>query len=103
LTNQPAAEAALAGRRSFAEIFLVFLRLGLTSFGGPIAHLGYFRDEFVARRKWLDDRAYADLVALCQFTPGAASSKVGIGIGLGMGGLPGALGGFAVAALPGMV
>ncbi len=78
------------GRQSLAEVFGVFLKLGLTSFGGPIAHLGYFRDEFVVRRKWLDDRIYADLVALCQFTPGPASSKVGIGIGLAKAGLPGA-------------
>ncbi len=83
--------AHTAGHRPVREIFIAFLRLGLTSFGGPIAHLGYFRDEFVDRRKWLDDRSYADLVALCQFTPGAASSKVGIGIGLSMGGFPGAL------------
>jgi chromate transporter len=68
----------------------VFLRLGLTSFGGPIAHLGYFREEFVARRQWVGERAYADLVALCQFLPGPASSQVGIGIGLAKGGLPGA-------------
>jgi chromate transporter len=87
-------------RRSIGEIFLVFLRLGVTSFGGPIAHLGYFRDEFVGRRKWLDDRAYADLVALCQFTPGAASSKVGIGIGLAMGGLPGAIAAWIAFTLP---
>ena len=60
----------------------VFLKLGLTSFGGPIAHLGYFRDEYVVRRKWLDEAAYADLVALCQFLPGPASSQVGIAIGL---------------------
>src|SRR4029077_4354179 len=59
--------------------------------GGPIAHLGYFCEEFVARRKWLDERAYAGLVALCQFTPGPASSKVGMGIGLAAAGLPGAL------------
>ncbi len=85
------AHAPTVGRRPVGEIFLAFLRLGLTSFGGPIAHLGYFREEFVDRRKWLDDRSYADLVALCQFTPGAASSKVGIGIGLSMGGFPGAL------------
>jgi chromate transporter len=78
-------------RQSIGTIFLVFLRLGLTSFGGPVAHLGYFRGEFVERRKWMDDRTYADLVALCQFTPGAASSKVGIGIGMSLGGLPGAL------------
>ena len=63
-------------------IFLIFLRLGCTSFGGPIAHLGYLRTEFVERRKWLDDRAFADLVAICQFTPGPASSKVGIALAL---------------------
>lgn len=56
------------------EVFLAFLRLGLTSFGGPVAHLGYFRAELVERRRWMDDRAYADLVALCQFLPGPASS-----------------------------
>jgi chromate transporter len=59
-------------------IFLVYLRLGLTSFGGQIAHLGYFRDEFVTRRCWLTERRYADLVALCRFLPGLASSQVGI-------------------------
>ncbi|MBI4184912.1 MAG: chromate efflux transporter [Proteobacteria bacterium] len=87
-------------RPAIGEIFLVALRLGLTSFGGPIAHLGYFRDEYVQRRRWLDDRTYADLVALCQFTPGAASSKVGIGIGLSMGGLPGALASWLAFTLP---
>lgn len=71
-------------------IFLIFLRLGLTSFGGPIAHLGYFRQEFVERRQWLDEYAYADLVSLCQFLPGPASSQVGIGLGLSRGGIPGA-------------
>lgn len=64
------------------EVFSVFLRLGLTSFGGPTAHLGYFREEFVARRKWMSEKAYADLVALCQFLPGPASSQVGMAIGL---------------------
>lgn len=78
-------------KESAVTVFAAFLKLGLTSFGGPIAHLGYFRDEFVVRRKWLDDRVYADLVALCQLTPGPASSKVGIGIGLAKAGLPGAL------------
>lgn len=73
------------------EILLVFLRLGLTSFGGPIAHLGYFRQEFVARRKWLSEHAYADLVALCQFLPGPASSQVGIALGFSRGGIWGAL------------
>jgi chromate transporter len=81
---------ATGSRESAITVFMAFLKLGLTSFGGPIAHLGYFRDEFVVRRKWLDDRVYADLVALCQFTPGPASSKVGIGIGLTKAGLPGA-------------
>jgi chromate transporter len=64
------------------EVLLVFLRLGLTCFGGPIAHIGYFRDEFVVRRRWLDEQAYADLVGLCQFLPGPASSQVGFSIGL---------------------
>src|SRR5271156_1825724 len=73
------------------EVFRVFLRLGLTSFGGPGAHLGYFRDEFVARRKWLDEAAYADIVALCQFLPGPASSQTGLSIGMLRAGLPGAL------------
>ena len=82
---------ASQGRTSPAKIFIIFLRLGCTSFGGPIAHLGYFRDEFVERRKWFQERAYADLVALCQFLPGPASSQVGIGIGLSRGGLLGAL------------
>ncbi len=72
-------------------IFWIFLRLGCTSFGGPIAHIGYFRTEFVERRKWLDDAAFADLVAICQFTPGPASSKVGIALGASRAGIPGAL------------
>ena len=72
-------------------MFRVFLRLGLTSFGGPVAHLGYFRAEFVARRKWLDEGAFADIVALCQFLPGPASSQVGISLGILRAGLPGAL------------
>jgi chromate transporter len=64
------------------EVLLIFLKLGLSCFGGPIAHIGYFRDEFVVRRRWLDESAYADLVALCQFLPGPASSQVGFSIGL---------------------
>jgi chromate transporter len=71
-------------------VLRVFFRLGLTSFGGPVAHLGYFRAEFVERRGWLDESAYADIVALCQFLPGPASSQVGIGIGILRAGLPGA-------------
>lgn len=73
------------------EVFCVFLRLGLTSFGGPIAHLSYFHDEFVNRRKWINEHSYGDLVALCQFLPGPASSQVGIAIGLQRAGLLGAL------------
>lgn len=76
---------------SLGEVLRVSLHLGLTSFGGPIAHLGYFRDEFVARRKWLDEKTYADLVALCQFLPGPASSQVGIAVGLLRAGYAGAL------------
>ena len=76
-------------RSSFIEILPIFLRLGLTSFGGPVAHLGYFRAEFVARRKWLEEPAFADIVALCQFLPGPASSQTGISIGILRGGLPG--------------
>lgn len=73
------------------QVFLIFLRLGLTSFGGPVAHLGYFRTEFVQRRGWLGERSYADLVALCQFLPGPASSQVGIAIGMSRAGQAGAL------------
>jgi chromate transporter len=75
------------------EVFRAFLKLGVTSFGGPIAHLGYFHEEFVARRRWIDEQGYADLVALCQFLPGPASSKVGFSLGLLRGG--GLLGGLA--------
>lgn len=71
-------------------VFLIFLRLGLTSFGGPIAHLAYFREEFVNRRQWLSDERYSDLVALCQFLPGPASSQVGLAIGLQRSGYTGA-------------
>src|SRR5438270_1971622 len=73
-----------------AEVFRIFLRLGLTSFGGPVAHLGYYRAEFVERRKWLGEASYADIVALCQFLPGPASSQVGMSIGILRAGLPGA-------------
>ena len=64
------------------EVFRVFLGLGLTSFGGPVAHLGYFREAFVVQHRWISDRAYADLVALCQFLPGPASSQFGMAVGL---------------------
>lgn len=76
---------------TLSEVFLAFLKLGVTSFGGPIAHLGYFRDELVTRRRWIDEAGYADLVALCQFLPGPASSQVGFSMGLLRGGLGGAL------------
>jgi chromate transporter len=82
------------------EVLRAFLKLGLTSFGGPVAHLGYFRAEFVARRAWLAEPAYADLVALCQFLPGPASSQVGIGIGLMRAGIPGALAAWTGFTLP---
>lgn len=81
------------GEGSAGEVFAAFLKLGLTSFGGPIAHLGYFRNEFVERRKWLDETSYADLVALCQFLPGPASSQVGFTLGIQRGN--GLLGGLA--------
>lgn len=80
------------GRGSLLEVLWVSTRLGLTSFGGPIAHLGYFHEEYVKQRKWLDEQSYADLVALCQFLPGPASSQVGIAIGIARAGL---VGGFA--------
>jgi chromate transporter len=76
--------------RSPWVVFLVFLKLGLTSFGGPVAHLAYFHDEFVVRRHWLSERNYADLVALCQFLPGPASSQVGMAIGVSRAGYWGA-------------
>lgn len=82
------------------EVFLAFLRLGLTSFGGPIAHLGYFRDELVVRRRWIDEAGYADLVALCQFLPGPASSQVGFALGLLRAGPLGALAAWAAFTLP---
>ncbi|MER2119804.1 MAG: chromate transporter [Solibacillus sp.] len=77
--------------RSLIEIFLVSTRLGLTSFGGPTAHLGYFHEEYVRRRKWMDEKSYADLVALCQFLPGPSSSQVGIGIGIMRAGIVGGI------------
>jgi chromate transporter len=77
--------------RAWSEVFPVFLYLGLTSFGGPVAHLGYFRREFVDKRRWLDEASYADIVGLCQFLPGPASSQVGISLGLMRAGYAGAL------------
>ncbi|OHR20857.1 chromate transporter [Corynebacterium sp. HMSC034A01] len=85
------------------EVLLIFTRLGLTSFGGPTAHLGYFRDEFVEKRRWLSDDEYADLVALCQFMPGPASSQVGMAIGLKRAGYAGMLVAFVGFTLPSVV
>ncbi len=78
--------AATSG--SAFEVLAAFFKLGLTSFGGPVAHLGYFRAELIERRRWLDDNSYSDLVALCQFLPGPASSQVGIALGLARAGRP---------------
>ncbi|AKR43970.1 chromate efflux transporter [Methylophilus sp. TWE2] len=88
---------------SLVHIFIIFLKLGLTSFGGPIAHLAYFREEFVTKRRWLTEHAYADLVALCQFLPGPASSQVGIAIGLSRGGIAGAFASWLGFTLPSFI
>src|ERR1700691_5567383 len=82
------------------EVLLAFAKLGVSCFGGPIAHIGYFREEFVVRRRWIDDAAYADLVALCQFLPGPASSQVGFSIGLMRGGYLGGLAAWTAFTLP---
>jgi chromate transporter len=92
--------AAPARPGSPLEVLRVFLKLGLTCFGGPIAHIGYFRDEFVVRRKWIDEHAYADLVGLCQFLPGPASSQVGFSVGLMRAGYLGALAAWTGFTLP---
>lgn len=97
-TTEVAAVPSPSG--SPGEVLLIFLKLGLTCFGGPIAHIGYFRDEFVLRRKWLDESAYADLVGLCQFLPGPASSQVGFSIGLMRAGYLGALAAWTGFTLP---
>lgn len=91
------------GRGSIGEVFAAFLMLGLTSFGGPVAHLGYFRDAFVIRRRWIDGADYADLVALCQFLPGPASSQVGFAIGLLRAGPFGAMAAWTAFTLPSAV
>ena len=96
-----AADARASG--NWREVLAAFLRLGLTSFGGPVAHLGYFREEFVHRRRWLDDKSYADLVALCQFLPGPASSQVGLAVGLLRGGYAGAFAAWIGFTLPSAV
>lgn len=99
-----AADAPPASPQGSAlEVLLAFFKLGLTSFGGPVAHLGYFRTEFVERRRWLTDQDYSDLVALCQFLPGPASSQVGAALGLGRAGWRGALAAWAGFTLPSAV
>lgn len=98
------AESGQAAQRgSPLEVLGVFTRLGLTSFGGPIAHLGYFREEIIVRRKWVDERTYGDLVGLCQFLPGPASSQVGISLGIMRAGLPGGLAAWLGFTLPSAV
>jgi chromate transporter len=99
MTEHAAAEMHVA-RGHAGEVFSAFLRLGLTSFGGPVAHLGYFRAEFVDRRRWIAEHDYADLVGLCQFLPGPASSQVGMAIGLLRAGYPGMLAAWAGFTLP---
>ncbi|MCC3357106.1 chromate transporter [Bacillus sp. REN16] len=89
--------------KNLLEILLVSARLGLTSFGGPVAHLGYFHDEYIRRRKWMDEKTYADLVALCQFLPGPASSQVGIGIGVMRAGVLGGIVSFLGFTLPSVI
>ena len=105
LPAQPVVDGASAihSRGTLLEVFLAFLKLGLTSFGGPVAHLSYFRAEFVERRGWLDDKSYSDLVALCQFLPGPASSQVGIALGLGRAGWGGAMAAWIGFTLPSAV
>jgi chromate transporter len=89
--------------QTWLEIFMVSTRLGLTSFGGPTAHLGYFHEEYIRRRKWMDEKSYADLVALSQFLPGPSSSQVGIGIGVMRGGVIGGIVSFLGFTLPSVI
>src|SRR5689334_11168814 len=96
----PSPQANQGERGAALEVLLVYLKLGLTCFGGPIAHIGYFRDEFVTRRRWLDEQAFADLVALCQFLPGPASSQTGFAIGLMRAGYLGGLAAWTGFTLP---
>ena len=101
--DKAASAAAPVSPGSVGEVFRAFLMLGLTSFGGPIAHIGYFREAFVVRRKWIGDAAYADLVALCQFLPGPASSQVGMALGLRRAGYAGLLVAWAAFTLPSVI
>src|SRR5699024_9259722 len=91
------------GFKSLMDILLISTRLGLTSFGGPTAHLGYFHQEYVRRRKWIDEKSFADLVALAQFLPGPASSQVGIGIGVMRAGVFGGIVSFLGFTLPSVI
>ena len=100
LPSDPPPDAGPAPSEGLGEVFRVFLKLGLTSFGGPIAHLGYFRAEFVERRRWLTEQSFADFVALAQFLPGPASSQTGFGIGLLRAGILGGLAAWAGFTLP---
>jgi len=90
----------LSSNHSAWTVFIIFLRLGLTSFGGPIAHLGYFHNEFVTRQRWLSERSFVELVTLCQFLPGPVSSQVGMALGLSRSGYAGALAAWAGFTLP---
>jgi chromate transporter len=102
--RQPPSPEPVAGPTgSVGEVLVAALRLGLTSFGGPIAHIGYFRREYVSRRGWLDEASFADLVALCQFLPGPASSQLGIAIGTRRAGLLGGLAAWLGFTLPSAV
>ncbi len=89
--------------KTLLEVLFVSTKLGLTSFGGPVAHLGYFHNEYIRRRKWLDEKTYGDLVALCQFLPGPASSQVGIGIGVMRAGILGGILAFIGFTLPSVI
>ena len=91
------------GFKALLEILIISTRLGLSSFGGPVAHLGYFHNEYIRRRKWMDEKSYADLVALCQFLPGPASSQVGIGIGVMRAGVLGGIVSFIGFTLPSVI
>ena len=97
VSPDPPAATEQAPRGSALEVLAVAARLGVTSFGGPVAHLGYFREEYVKRRGWVDEAAYADLLALCQTLPGPASSQVGISLGIIRAGLPGGVAAWLVA------
>jgi chromate transporter len=103
MQSPPSSAGAGSPAGSVFEVLRVFLKLGLSSFGGPVAHLGYFRTEFVDRRRWLDDRSYTDLVALCQFLPGPASSQVGMAVGLARAGWLGSLAAWIGFTLPSAV